>query len=435
MPSSGRGGARSVRSDTAERRLVGAADADALARIAGELSTIPAVREIGPETAARLVARHGTEAPAVVALGAELGPAAAARPGPLLPRGRGRLGRPPRAGPLARRRPGAPDAAGPGAARPRRGHRPAGRRDPRRRARLGRHRASGSRSRLVPRDGAARVFGPAPGTARAAGRRGVDHDGLTASRRRHRPVMESAASSGDGVPGRPAARVLRRSVHVPDPGRGRVDGHRGRGPRDRLAGRLVRGGAAASRAGRGAARGRAGGGAAADLVPRVADLDPDRAGRAGAGRRRSRADADARPSPVGQAVTVAIGGRPRRRLRRPAADRRSLPRTVATGDVPRHRRLPLRSRHRHDRRDRARRRTRLRLADFSVRNGPDLFVYLSPDADDYDDGALELGRLKATDGAFGYDLPPGTDPADFASAIIWCKQFSHLFAVAPLAAD
>ena len=59
-------------SDTAERRLVGAADTDALARIAGELATIPAVREIGPETAARLVARHGTEAPAVVALGAEL---------------------------------------------------------------------------------------------------------------------------------------------------------------------------------------------------------------------------------------------------------------------------------------------------------------------------------------------------------------------------
>ena len=74
----------------------------------------------------------------------------------------------------------------------------------------------------------------------------------------------------------------------------------------------------------------------------------------------------------------------------------------------------------------------LRLADFSVRNGPDLYVYLSPDANDYDDGALELGKLKATDGAFGYDLPPGTDPADFASAIIWCKQFSHLFAVAPL---
>ncbi len=74
----------------------------------------------------------------------------------------------------------------------------------------------------------------------------------------------------------------------------------------------------------------------------------------------------------------------------------------------------------------------LRLTDFSVRNGPDLFVYLSPDAGDYADGALELGVLKATDGSFGYELPAGTDPADFASAIIWCKQFSHLFAVAPL---
>ena len=76
----------------------------------------------------------------------------------------------------------------------------------------------------------------------------------------------------------------------------------------------------------------------------------------------------------------------------------------------------------------------LRLDDFSVRNGPDLFVYLSPAADDYAKGSLELGRLKATDGAFGYELPSGVDPADFASAIIWCKQFSHLFAVAPLAA-
>ena len=72
----------------------------------------------------------------------------------------------------------------------------------------------------------------------------------------------------------------------------------------------------------------------------------------------------------------------------------------------------------------------LRLADFSVRNGPDLFVYLSPDADGYADDALELGKLKATDGSFGYDLPDGVDPAQFRSALIWCKQFSHLFAVA-----
>lgn len=76
----------------------------------------------------------------------------------------------------------------------------------------------------------------------------------------------------------------------------------------------------------------------------------------------------------------------------------------------------------------------LRFEKFSVRNGPDLFVYLSPEATGYADGAVELGRLKATDGAFGYELPDGLDPSDFASAVIWCKQFSVQFAVAPLAA-
>ena len=77
----------------------------------------------------------------------------------------------------------------------------------------------------------------------------------------------------------------------------------------------------------------------------------------------------------------------------------------------------------------------LRLEDFSVRNGPDLYVYLSPDKSDYVDGALELGKLKATDGAFGYALPAGTDPADFASALIWCKQFSPPVRCRPVRAD
>ena len=76
----------------------------------------------------------------------------------------------------------------------------------------------------------------------------------------------------------------------------------------------------------------------------------------------------------------------------------------------------------------------LRLQDFSVRNGPDLFVYLSPERTGTSAAALEVGRLKATDGSFNYALPAGTDPTDFASALIWCKQFSHLFAVAPFAA-
>jgi glycerol-3-phosphate dehydrogenase len=68
----GREVARTRRSQTADWRLVGAADAGAQARIATELATIPAMRACGPTVAAQLVARHGTEAPAVVALGAEV---------------------------------------------------------------------------------------------------------------------------------------------------------------------------------------------------------------------------------------------------------------------------------------------------------------------------------------------------------------------------
>lgn len=74
----------------------------------------------------------------------------------------------------------------------------------------------------------------------------------------------------------------------------------------------------------------------------------------------------------------------------------------------------------------------LRFEEFSVRNGPDLYVYLSTDAEDYGDGSLELGTLKATDGAFNYEVPAGTDISRYRSAIVWCKQFSVLFAAAPL---
>jgi hypothetical protein len=73
----------------------------------------------------------------------------------------------------------------------------------------------------------------------------------------------------------------------------------------------------------------------------------------------------------------------------------------------------------------------LRFEEFSVRNGPDLYVYLSTSADGFGDGSLELGRLKATDGAFNYEVPPGTDLSRFQSAVVWCKQFSVLFATAP----
>ena len=74
----------------------------------------------------------------------------------------------------------------------------------------------------------------------------------------------------------------------------------------------------------------------------------------------------------------------------------------------------------------------LRFEEFSVRNGPDLYVYLSSDPEGYGDDPLELGALKATDGAFNYDVPPGADISRFKGALVWCKQFAVLFATAPL---
>jgi hypothetical protein len=73
----------------------------------------------------------------------------------------------------------------------------------------------------------------------------------------------------------------------------------------------------------------------------------------------------------------------------------------------------------------------LRVEEFSVRNGPDVFVLLSP-SNGYQDDALNLGGLKGTDGAFNYEIPEGTDISKYVSAIIWCRQFDVLFGHAEL---
>jgi hypothetical protein len=75
----------------------------------------------------------------------------------------------------------------------------------------------------------------------------------------------------------------------------------------------------------------------------------------------------------------------------------------------------------------------VRLEEFEVRNGPDLYVYLSPSADGYAEGAVELGRLKADKGNQNYEVPADADLGKARSVVIWCRQFSVLFAVAPLA--
>jgi hypothetical protein len=78
----------------------------------------------------------------------------------------------------------------------------------------------------------------------------------------------------------------------------------------------------------------------------------------------------------------------------------------------------------------------LRFEAFSVRNGPDLHVYLSRDtAGSRVDEGLNLGRLKATDGAFNYEVPASIDVSTVRSVVVWCRQFGVLFALAPLDAN
>lgn len=78
----------------------------------------------------------------------------------------------------------------------------------------------------------------------------------------------------------------------------------------------------------------------------------------------------------------------------------------------------------------------LRVENFSVRNGPDLFVYLSEDPTGGSvNETFNLGALKATDGAFNYEIPPSIDLSRVRSAVVWCRQFEVLFAHAELTAE
>ena len=76
----------------------------------------------------------------------------------------------------------------------------------------------------------------------------------------------------------------------------------------------------------------------------------------------------------------------------------------------------------------------LRFQDYEVRNGPDLFIYLTPDPDGdvHVDGAIELSEIRATSGNVNYELPDGVDPSTFRAAVIYCRAFSVLFAHAEL---
>ncbi|MDQ5852414.1 MAG: DM13 domain-containing protein [Chloroflexota bacterium] len=80
----------------------------------------------------------------------------------------------------------------------------------------------------------------------------------------------------------------------------------------------------------------------------------------------------------------------------------------------------------------------LRLENFDVLNGPDLYVYLAraEDADDeapiLERGFVSLGRLKGNQGNQNYVVPADLDLRAFHSVSIWCQRFSVNFATAPL---
>ena len=80
----------------------------------------------------------------------------------------------------------------------------------------------------------------------------------------------------------------------------------------------------------------------------------------------------------------------------------------------------------------------LRLENFSVTNGPDLHVYLSPHHNPDRGGQVraagyvDLGELKGNRGNQNYAIPAGVDIGIQQSVVIYCVPFSVVFSVAML---
>jgi hypothetical protein len=75
--------------------------------------------------------------------------------------------------------------------------------------------------------------------------------------------------------------------------------------------------------------------------------------------------------------------------------------------------------------------------DFSVTNGPDLYVYLSghpnpSNAQELHMQDFNLGRLKAPQGAFSYEIDASVDLDNVKSVVIYCRAFSVVFSSAEL---
>ena len=82
----------------------------------------------------------------------------------------------------------------------------------------------------------------------------------------------------------------------------------------------------------------------------------------------------------------------------------------------------------------------LRLTDFAVDNGPDLYVRLIAAKDAKNTASVaktdhvELGKLKGNKGDQNYEVPEKVDLSKYKVVSIWCNRFSVNFAAAPLKA-
>jgi hypothetical protein len=81
----------------------------------------------------------------------------------------------------------------------------------------------------------------------------------------------------------------------------------------------------------------------------------------------------------------------------------------------------------------------LRLEDFKVTNGPDLYVYLSGhpmprNGEQVHQGGFEVAQLKGNIGNQNYELPGDLDLSQFQSVVIYCRRFSVVFSTAELKA-
>ncbi len=66
----------------------------------------------------------------------------------------------------------------------------------------------------------------------------------------------------------------------------------------------------------------------------------------------------------------------------------------------------------------------VRFENVDIAGAPDMYVYLSDQADGKPGTFVDLGKLKATNGSFNHAIPASVDLGPVRSVVIWCRQFT-----------